>query len=267
MLHTSRRHVHTHANYRKHTHTRIRHTHVCVCVWLSSWQLESSRTRRTRTSSWLMHWRNQLWLGATVTATVSPSSCLSLPLSLFVCLSLCVCLGLCVWFALCMRVYVCLHLRLHLNLFSVLNAAQKLCQMKFMRCARKTAVKTRVCMCVCVWVRTCVCAPLKRDNWLYLPTVAAQVFESSLALALPLRVAYFMAFPSLIRRQQQYFISNCWQSFLIKYDRLPDLVCGPPNWISRDAAARETESWPSWRCHSCKASVKVVDAIVLKALL
>lgn len=160
MLHTSRRHVHTHANYRKHTHTRIKHTHVCVCVFgcrhgnSSRAGLEGlARARDLCTDA------TNYGLGATVTATVSPSSCLSLPLSLFVCLSLCVRLGLCVWLALCMRVYVCLHLRLHLNLFSVLNAAQKLCQMKFMRCARKTAVKTNTYVC-CVFACVCGCAPL-----------------------------------------------------------------------------------------------------------
>lgn len=162
MLHTSRRHVHTHANYRKHTHTHALNTLTCVCVFgcrhgnSSRAGLEGlARARDLCTDA------TNYGLGATVTATVSPSSCLSLPLSLFVCLSLCVRLGLCVWFALCMRVYVCLHLRLHLNLFSVLNAAQKLCQMKFMRCARKTAVKTNTYVC-CVRVSGCarVFAPL-----------------------------------------------------------------------------------------------------------
>lgn len=157
MLHTSRRHVHTHANYRKHTHAL--NTLTCVCVFgcrhgnSSRAGLEGlARARDLCTDA------TNYGLGATVTATVPPSSCLSpsLPLSLSVCLSLCVRLGLCVWFALCMRVYVCLHLRLHLNLFLVLNAAQKLCQMKFMRCARKTAVKTNTYVC-CVFACVCGC--------------------------------------------------------------------------------------------------------------
>lgn len=133
---------------------------VCFCVYV---RLTIAMATRVEQDSKDSHTRardlctdaTNYGLGATVTATASPSSCLCVRL----CLSLCVC----VWSALC--VHVCLHLRLHLNLFSVLNAAQKLCQMKFMRCARKTTVKTNSHM---RW--QCVCAFLTRGNCVCIPS-------------------------------------------------------------------------------------------------
>lgn len=281
MLHTSRRHVHTHANYRKHTHTRIKHTHVCVCVFgcrhgnSSRAGLEGlARARDLCTDA------TNYSSGATVTATVSPSSCLSfspsLSLSLWLSLSVCAPRLMCVVCSMHACLCVSSSSSASKPIFGF-ERSSKTVSNEIYALRPKDGSENEHIRVLCVrvrvwvWVCTCVCAPLIRDNWLYLPTVAAQVFESSLALALPLRVAYFMAFPSLIRRQQQYFISNCWQSFLIKYDRLPDLVCGPPNWISLDAAvaataAHETESCPSWRCQSCKALAKLLD-IGLKELL
>lgn len=94
MLHTSRRHVHTHANYRKHTHTHALNTLTGVCVFgcrhgnSSRAGLEGlARARDLCTDA------TNYGLGATVTATVSPSSCLSLSVSpsLTLCLSLSLC--------------------------------------------------------------------------------------------------------------------------------------------------------------------------------
>lgn len=193
MLHTSRRHELTHAR------VCVR---VCVLVCLSPWQLESSRTRRTRTRARdLCTDATNYGLGATVTATVSPSS------------YLCVCM--------CVACHVCACVSSSSSstskpIFGFQRSSKTVSNEIYamrLKDGSENEHTHKHSVCVSHTWQLCVCP---------FPIFTCRVIFGSSLPASASRVAYFMAFPSLIRRQRQYFISNCWQSFLIKYDRLPD---------------------------------------------
>lgn len=189
MLHTSRRH-------------ELVCVRVCACLLVAMATRVEQDSKDSHTSSWLMHWRNQLWLG-------SNCNCNRLALEL----SLCVCV--------CVACHVCACVSSSSSstskpIFGFQRSSKTVSNEIYalrLKDGNENEHTHKDSVCVSHTWQLCVCP---------FPILTCRVIFGSSLPASASRVAYFMALPSLIRRQRQYFISNCWQSFLIKYDRLPD---------------------------------------------